>query len=627
MPDTVMTLLTKLGLDASGFSAGLKSARDEADVTVGNIVNRLGSIGRGVAVAGLGALVAGAGAAGAALASCIGPASDLSETVNKVNVVFGEQADRVFEMAERSAKALGMTKNEALSAAGTYGNLFRSMGLAEDKSAEMSTSLVQLAADLASFNNIDPALALEKLRAGLVGETEPLKSLGVNLNQAAIEAKAMELGLVGAGGELTAAAKAQAAYAIIMDQTRLAQGDFARTSEGLANQQRILRATFGDLRATIGSAVLPVVNKLLGHFLSLLNSEPVQGFIKRLTDGLARLGETAGRVVDLLAAGNIRGALELAFGPEVGGRIAGIAETLGRFITQQVIPFVQAHGPELKGALTGIAIALGIAAVAAGVMAISISPLTAICMVIIAVAALLGAAWAGNWGGIQDKTRAVVEFITGLVNGFLAWIQGAWQTAMDVLGVISQLFSLAQQGRWEEFGRQLRVIVDKLWADIKAAFSEARERLSEIIRDAVDRVKGWFTNTDWGAVGRAIIDGIVGGVRAVAGRLGEAARDAANAAIGAAKGFLGIHSPSTLAAATIGRPFVEGIIAGIRAAGRELPRAVDLAVRPMVSAPAGGRPVAAVTHQQTVIIEDRAAMALFLYNQRDERLRRLAEAF
>lgn len=221
---------------------------------VGNLITRgidaLGQLNRGIL-------------------SSIGYASDLSETVSKVGVVFGDQAAAVLAFGENAAQALGMTKNEALAAAGTYGNLFRSMGMASETSANMSMNLVQLAADLASFNNIDPTVALDKLRAGLVGETEPLKALGVNLNQAAIEARAFQLGLWDGKGALDAAAKAQAAYSLIMEQTSLAQGDFARTSGGLANQMRILKATWGDLKATVGMALEPIATKVVGIFISI----------------------------------------------------------------------------------------------------------------------------------------------------------------------------------------------------------------------------------------------------------------------------------------------------------------------------------------------------------------------
>src|SRR3972149_1739743 len=108
-----------------------------------------------MATSGLGAAAAVA-AIGVAAKKAVENASNLEETTSKVNIVFGEARESVLAFGKTSADSLGMSEEAALSAAATYGNLFRSMGMAEEKSAEMSISLVKLAADLASFNNLDP---------------------------------------------------------------------------------------------------------------------------------------------------------------------------------------------------------------------------------------------------------------------------------------------------------------------------------------------------------------------------------------------------------------------------------------------------------------------------------------
>lgn len=221
-------------------------------------------------------------------------ASDLSETVSKVNVVFDEQADAILRWGETASTALGMSKNTALSAAATFGNLFKAMEIGSLDATHMSASLVELAADLASFNNMDPTEVLDKLRAGVVGEVEPLRSLGVNLNQALIEQKALELGLWDGVDALDAATKAQAAYAIIMEQTSLAQGDFERTSGGLANQQRIMAAQWEDLKTKLGMVFLPVVTEAttkINEFLSALMDPDMsfETFMEKADTAAARL--------------------------------------------------------------------------------------------------------------------------------------------------------------------------------------------------------------------------------------------------------------------------------------------------------------------------------------------------
>jgi hypothetical protein len=190
-------------------------------------------------------------------------ASDVEESTNKVDVVFEDAADSVKEFAKQGARALGMSERAALEAAGTFGNLLTATGLAEEQAADMSTTMVQLAADMASFNNASPEEVLLAIRSGLSGETEPLKRFGVNLNDATLKQKALNLGIYEGTGLLTANQKAQAAYAVILEQTGKAQGDFARTSDGLANQTRVVRAQMEDAAATMGENLLPVAADLM----------------------------------------------------------------------------------------------------------------------------------------------------------------------------------------------------------------------------------------------------------------------------------------------------------------------------------------------------------------------------
>lgn len=267
-------------------------AIDKATDVIQGVSGALGGIGKlaaKTAVFVAGAAVAGVTAATALLASTIKPASDLNETMSKVGVVFGESSEEVIAFGKNAAKSLGMCANEALTAAGTYGNLLRSMELSNEESAKMSTTMVQLAGDLASFNNVPVEDALSAIRSGLVGENEPLKRFGVNLNAASLKAKALAMGLYEGKGELTAAAKAQAAYQIILEQTSLAQGDFSRTSEGMANSQRVLGATLENVRAKIGTALLPVIANLTGKLSTIVSSDKFTAFINTLADNIGKL--------------------------------------------------------------------------------------------------------------------------------------------------------------------------------------------------------------------------------------------------------------------------------------------------------------------------------------------------
>lgn len=198
-------------------------------------------------------------------------ASDLNESVNKVGVVFRQNAPEIERFAKTAADSLGISRQEALEAAGTFGNLFTAMKIGIGTSTDMSKRLVTLAADLASFNNASPEEALLALRSGLVGEIEPLRKFGVNLNQVRITEEAVRLGIAKQGEVLDAAQKAQAAYSLILADTTTAQGDFERTSEGAANKMRTLRAKALDLAAGFGTRLLPIGIKILKFGENLLD--------------------------------------------------------------------------------------------------------------------------------------------------------------------------------------------------------------------------------------------------------------------------------------------------------------------------------------------------------------------
>lgn len=188
-------------------------------------------------------------------------AIDLAESMNKLDVVFGASAASVKAIGANAATSLGTTQNAALAAAGTFGNLFVSMGLTQKQAGDMSVRMVQLAADLASFNNIRPEDALQKLQSGLVGEIEPLRTLGVAINETQTQAKALALGFQPVNGQLSETAKVQARYALILEQTKTAQGDFARTADSLANQQRIAAASIDETAIAVGQKLTPTLQE------------------------------------------------------------------------------------------------------------------------------------------------------------------------------------------------------------------------------------------------------------------------------------------------------------------------------------------------------------------------------
>ena len=212
--------------------------------------------GRSSLLFGSGAFI-GSAALSAGIRESVTQASNLNEQVNKSREIFGEASRGVERWSETTARSLGIAQAQALTATGTFGNLFRVVDLAPQQAAEMSQALVQLAADLASFNNANPEDVLQAIRSGLIGEAEPLRRYGVLLSEARVQQQAMaDTGKTNVKS-LTDQEKALARYQIILQDTAPAQGDFARTSDGLANQSRILNANLSDLAGDIGSLLIP----------------------------------------------------------------------------------------------------------------------------------------------------------------------------------------------------------------------------------------------------------------------------------------------------------------------------------------------------------------------------------
>lgn len=307
---------------AEGFKAGIDPTKT-TNSKVADAVTDKWKTASAVVGASFAAMTAGAVAFGV---KSIDLASDLNEVQNVVDTTFGDSADQVNKWAESAGQAFGLSELSAKQYTSTLGAMLKSMGMSEDATTDMSIALAGLAGDMASFYNLDPDEAFEKLRSGISGETEPLKQLGINMSVANLEAFALENGLldVAEGSDelkqaqeelaikqmkltelqekgtasasqiasaqlavekaqdkvndsmtasfdsLDAATQAEIRYQYIMQATADAQGDFADTSDSLANQQRILQMEVETLSADLGQALLPAALSVVEGLRSLV---------------------------------------------------------------------------------------------------------------------------------------------------------------------------------------------------------------------------------------------------------------------------------------------------------------------------------------------------------------------
>lgn len=282
--------------DVDGLNKSLKQATGDVE-TFGD---KMGKVGKAV-----GAALAAAAVAAGAMAVKIGvdavkAASDLSETISKVGVLFGDTAKDIEKFASQAAGSLGQTKQQALDAAATFATFGKAAGLSGKDLSNFSIDFVKLSSDLASFNNTSPEQAINAIGAALRGEAEPLRAYGVLLDDASMRQKALELGIISTTKEaLTPQQKVLAAQALIFEQTSAAQGDFARTSDGLANRTRILTAQLENAKVAIGDALLPVVLEI-ATFISDKVIPIVEQFSESFSDKDGALGGTVRNVANVI---------------------------------------------------------------------------------------------------------------------------------------------------------------------------------------------------------------------------------------------------------------------------------------------------------------------------------------
>lgn len=423
-------LIVPLLADISQFKTELANAQGVATTTSTNIGKSLSGIGGNltkIGAIGTATVTAPILAMGTA---AVASASDLEESMNKVSVVFGETGDEITTWSENTATSMGISQQNALEAAGTFGNLFSAMEVGQQDTADMSTGLVQLASDLASFNNLDPTEVLEKLRSGMVGQSEPLRALGVNLTAAAVETKAFELGLADANGVLTEADLVTARYALIMEQTTLAQGDFARTSDGLANSTRINKAEFANLSAQLGTILIPLVNKLMTAVTPVLdwflNMTPAGQQAMLTFAGIAAVIPPVITVAGGLAKGV--GSLITLFG--TGGGLAGV----GTFISGTVLPGIGSAITFLATNPVGWLI-LAIGALIFVIVKFGDDALNTVKMVWTIVkyyfglvADFLSNTFTKAWDGITNAIKTVISWVQNLIDKFKNIKIPAWLT-------------------------------------------------------------------------------------------------------------------------------------------------------------------------------------------------------
>lgn len=184
-------------------------------------------------------------------------ASDLNETTSMSKVIFGENQAQMDQFARSAPRTLGLAREEALRTSAGFADMFQQLGYGQDAATAASKSVLQYAADLGSFKNLETTDVLDRISAALRGEYDSLQLVIPNINAARVETEALAMSGKSAAAELTAQEKAAATLAIVQKDGSRAMGDFARTADSAANAEKTAAAQARDLAAQVGQQLLP----------------------------------------------------------------------------------------------------------------------------------------------------------------------------------------------------------------------------------------------------------------------------------------------------------------------------------------------------------------------------------
>ena len=427
--------------------------------------------------------------------------SDLQETVNKVDVSFGNSAGAVKAWADNSIASMGLAKQSALDAAALFGDMGTGMGQNQEEASKMSMSLVQLGADMASFKNVSIDRAQTALAGIYTGETEALKGLGIVMTETNLAEFARKKGISKSIDEMTQAEKVQLRYAYVMDVTKNAQGDFARTSDSIANKTRTstekakeLSAEIGEKLAPAWTKVLEVGNKVLDWFNNLSGGQQtvvlvILGIVAALGPLILIIGHLITAIQGISAAFAF-----LAANPVVLAVIAVILLVAGLaylIITNwdTLKQWFATFWEWLKGVFSGVV--NFIKENWDKILPIILGPLGLLIVMIVKNWDTIKAGFAAVVNAISSGAQAVWNFLVSVFNGIKNTIVSVFQGAANIVSSVWNGIKNFFSGLGGSISGALGGLKDILTAPFKAGFN----MISKFWNDTVGKLS--FTAPDW----------------------------------------------------------------------------------------------------------------------------------
>jgi gas vesicle protein len=316
-------------LNTRGFERGARGLLSGVERLGNSIRGIMGSLGFAIGIAGFVALGK----------QAIDTASDIQEVQNVVDTAFGSMAYKMEEFAKTSVKQFGISQLSAKQLGSTFMAMGASMLDSAETASNMAINLTARAADMASFYNKSIEETSYALKSIYTGETESLKEYGVVMTQVNIEEFARQQGINKSIQAMTQSEKVMLNYQYVMQQTSLAAGDFAKTSDSWANQTRILSEQFKELLSVIGSGLITVLTpvvKFLNTVLSMLIAiaKQIGAILSKLFGISIPVADSGQLASDLSAAAG--GADDLANGMDAAG---SAAKKAGKEASKALAPF------------------------------------------------------------------------------------------------------------------------------------------------------------------------------------------------------------------------------------------------------------------------------------------------
>ena len=202
----------------------------------------------------------------------VGAASDLEENINKVDVAFGKYVDKVKAFSKISLSEVGIDKIQALDTMALFGDMATGMGMSQEKAAALSINLAKLAGDMSSFKNISADVSTNALKGIFTGIGMSLRNIGIVMTEQTLDAFAISKGITKAYKDMNELERIELRYALVMDRSKNAVGDFVRTSDGYANTKRVFGGAIKEMSATLGNVFMPIATKFLKIFTKIVRA-------------------------------------------------------------------------------------------------------------------------------------------------------------------------------------------------------------------------------------------------------------------------------------------------------------------------------------------------------------------